>query len=201
MKIKLSVLFVLLITIIAFPAMSNASDVPWTSNYYYLDFWGGPDATVLEGPLPVESSSYWHYGLVNDSSMDLRIYSKDTGVDALFAGQYNSDNSYLLFQYTLAGGYGNPLNYAKFSVRQDQNYLYNDFLAVGSNTISVPTSIGSDLVVSIELAGFSGASSNSIKTLNYNMFTSAVAPEPISSILFVTGGTLLAGRRYLRRKA
>lgn len=195
MKIK-SIL--LLIIIIAFPAMTNASDVPWTSNYSFLSLYSvGGHSNYVEGPPPIEISAYPHFGHVTDSSIYLSIDGRDAEAEASYSGRYIADDHYFNFQYTNDLG-----GWTRFSVKQDQIYLYDDYLNSGSNTISVPTSIGSDILVNIYSFRFGGFGI-SPSSLNYNMSTSAsaVAPEPISSILFITGGSLLAGRRYLRKKA
>jgi hypothetical protein len=56
----------------------------------------------------------------------------------------------------------------------------------------------SHITFSANAHGYAG---NQMPLMDNLTFTPSVAPEPISSILFITGGTLLAGRRFIRRKA
>lgn len=49
-------------------------------------------------------------------------------------------------------------------------------------------------------AGFHGIYPIGMEAQAWAVRDITVVPEPISSILFVTGGTLLAGRRYFRKK-
>ena len=46
-----------------------------------------------------------------------------------------------------------------------------------------------------------GSAGTSTGEVHMVLWQPTVIPEPISSFLFVTGGAVLAGRRYLRRKS
>jgi hypothetical protein len=71
-----------------------------------------------------------------------------------------------------------------YSLIQDEIYTIRIYNGGGMSSASFDT----------RTALLDGSFDWSIQTVT------TVVPEPISSILFVTGGTLLAGRRYIRRK-
>ena len=108
----------------------------------------------------------------------------------------NSDQAFWLTVDDLTAGanlYSNTLMFAG-------GFLYDES---GSDNIYVNTLIGNEVQVTFgsELASYTPE--NNYKSYGKTMemtYSMSVAPEPISSILFVTGGTLLAGRRFMKRK-
>ena len=80
-----------------------------------------------------------------------------------------------------------------------------------SETLSRPTSallsynldLSSYFGSSDIYAGFTsgvGSAANNHDIKSWDFSSTTVVPEPISSILFITGGTLFAGRHYIKRK-
>jgi hypothetical protein len=70
-----------------------------------------------------------------------------------------------------------------------------------SGAYYIPTPVGDNISVEFKLTlGHGGSDTYGGRSsyVNYNMTT--VVPEPLSSILFITGGALLAGRLYIKRK-
>jgi len=78
-------------------------------------------------------------------------------------------------------------------VKDNGTDIYNDFLSAGSNTVTLGITAGNTIEVGF---GMGAWESNTTMT-NYAM---AVAPEPLSSTLFIIGGATIGFRMYRKKK-
>ncbi len=193
----------------------------------FFDYWSPTLSDAKYGPpLPItayiavesyfQTGYHYSYSTITSSFIGIDNYRLNGEYDAYgaasFWGIYTSTPDAPIFELTYSYLYGGSSvwstnSYVWLMVNDETNRseLYDNELPEGLNVISIPTipehTISVALLVRRELP--EGAidwpgEEDASAILTYNM---GVVPEPISSILFITGGTLLAGRRLLRRKA
>ncbi len=210
------------VIVVSFTIMADADTVSWTSEQYTATARAFASDVQYGPPLPVSASYVWSSfasnhseSLITNTYMDVSAQSSSLEYylwgTAEFLGSYISSANTPLFQFTYDGyfssvnpGYASE-HYAWLTVTDltSSTVLYNDAslsLDSSTHTIEISTIAGHEIEVYFGAKALA-AREFSTQTENVRLnYSTAVAPEPISSILFVTGGTLLAGRRYMKRK-
>lgn len=219
---KLILLTMVLAFLLYVPVLANADAISWTTEQYTAT----ANTNVNYGSSPPISSSYiLHLGpnknesdsTITSTSMDVFAKSSDPefwvwGI-AEFSGTYTAPVETPFFSFTYDGYYtttGSVVlseHYAWLTVTDlsTNTVLYSDSSLSLDNSVYnvlVPTTAGNQIEVDFGAKVFASRwlypqTENVI--LNYSTAV-AVAPEPISSILFLTGGATLIGRKYIRRK-
>ena len=173
----------------------------WQPGFYSSSY---ANSSITSNSMYVQSTS-------NNPDLEVRAI-------AIFSGTYLSNAA--PFQFTYDGSYTSmdtstcsdcyklQEHYAWLIITDltaNNNVLYyNNSLTLDSSTniVEIPTIGGHEIKIDFGAKAFTEIELNpnwstDTVTLNYSM---AVAPEPISSVLYISGGALLAGRRYLRKK-
>lgn len=227
MRLSKSLQTIFCFILLVIPIITFADPVPWTTeqytaNAYYANLSGSP---VYGPPLPISDSFSWSVYPLNQSASTVTSTYMDvwsTGIttdfniwaEASFSGSYFATNATPLFQFTYSGyftsenpGWGGAYSerYAWFQVDDltTSTLLYtNPSLTLDSSTniIEVPTIAGHEILVSF--GAYTKSNSDGLTGDNYEAvrlnYSTAVVPEPISSTLFMVGGTVLGLRRFRR---
>jgi hypothetical protein len=226
---KRNILFSILILFIVFfsmPFSVGAAVVTWNTEVYTAQTWagvyGGPGMSdVATGPpLPISaySEDYYFdgtdpnlataYAEISDTTMYLSFDYLHDGLNlgnASFSGTYTAVDPYFIFSYDFSYVWGPPSSvYGHFLYIDIQDLTTSTTLHLsdnkaGSDVLYIPTPVGNEISVNFIFGPHYANRHSYSDTLTYSM-SSAIVPEPVSSILFISGGTLLAGRRYIKRK-
>ncbi|RJO61644.1 hypothetical protein C4544_02235 [candidate division WS5 bacterium] len=208
--------------LLTLPMLAGAAAVPWSSQSYSV--WtraytaGDYDSSsgLLSASALVDSnccSDGWEYGYGNANGSLLEVAASTQGAYAYsqayaeFKGTYIASDPTILYSYDLTRNYSGAVvgNWGSILIQDmtASSTLYSwAGLLSDSDTITIPTTVGNEIYVNLSIEATATSGSLGVPEVNSAAlsYTTAIAPEPISSILFITGGTLLAGRRFIRRK-
>jgi hypothetical protein len=166
-----------------------------SANYLGYNDWRLPITLPLNGT--------YDYQQTTDGSTDFAWNISAPG--SAYPGSTSSELAYMYYTELGNAGYyypdgsltgcsfgGCPLNMSIFT-----NLQAGEFYWSGTDYIGPNDSPDAAWTFSFYHGGYQD---DGYKSLNGMVWAVRVVPEPISSLLFVAGGTLLAGRRYLKRK-
>jgi len=209
-----------IISLLFLPVLIDAAAVPWNSQTYsvWVRAYTTGDIDSASGLYSASAfldsyccSGGWEYGSSYADGSLLDVTATSQGVYASsqafaeFEGTYIAHDPFFLFSYDLIRNHSEGVigNWGTILI-QDETTLSTLFSWEGlfsdSDVLSIPTKIGNEIYVNFSIDAYAGSGVIGLPevnsaTLNYTM---SVVPEPISSILFITGGGLLAGRRFIR---
>lgn len=215
---------VVVVSVFMLSSMAFAEAISWTTQQYraYADVaYPSEESYAIDEkfgpPLPLSAQAeIWSiraFSNVSDSTISAGFidlvtagldYARATGS---FSGTYNAVFPYFQFyyDYTLSQYISLSLNVTDSTTGASlydwsiSGAIYPNVLQ-DTDTIYVATPVGHDISTALSVNAIKGITPPATFSGNVSYGMAAVVPEPISSILFVTGGALLAGRRFLRRK-
>lgn len=217
-NINFGILHLMLCTVmLLLPAIASAIEAPvWTTESYrayaYTAYIDGSDAQSNEAfgpPLPVSASQSMGITSANSyiDSTYMTVFatsgstSEKSNAIAEFTGSYTAADPYFIFSYSFRDilDWSTASGWITITDTDSSTVLYDyAFTDRDTGTISVDTPYGHNIEVNFGTSAYAHPF-DSIEDgrLDYAM---AVAPEPMSMILFTTGGLMLAGRRILKKQ-